>query len=252
MNDEILVRVDVKAPTPLMHFEAADAFNRLRLQVAVEAGFDFLAKCGDIFRPSGFISQKDGVANRSWHKTGRAFDYDQESKNLLIVSEPRGGKQFFRTYLSCAKQDGTLGKKETLRDVRGFVRAAYFSDFTRMAESMLFQRIPAWNGWQSHYNRREFWHYQFNPAQLSWDEAMIQLKGKSRPAAERVFGLNDRSAEVTRLQQRLSELKFLPQTEVDGIYGAATRSAVERFQRQNGLQADGLAGPKTIHALFRA
>lgn len=36
---------------------------------------------------------------------------------------------------------------------------------------------------------------------------------------------------------------------VDGIFGSATKSAVERFQRDNGLQADGIAGKNTLAAL---
>lgn len=249
MNDAILIQVDVKAPTPLMHRDAAQGFNLLRSQVKEKAGLDFLARCGDIFRPANFTSSKDGVANRSWHKTGRVFDYDQESKSLIIISEPHGGKQFFRTFLICAKQDGSLGTKQTLRDIRGFTKAAFVFDFTAAAEAVGFHRIPAWNGWQSHYNRREFWHYQYDQG-LTWDAAMLQLRGKSRTEVEQVLGLNDRGVEVTRLQQRLSELKLLPQPEVDSIFGAKTKAAVEQFQRQNGLDADGIAGPKTITALF--
>ena len=249
MSDAVLVRVNVKAPTPLMHRDAATLFNRLREIVKAKSGIDFLAKCGDIFRPSNFTSSKDGVANRSWHKTGRTFDYDQESKSLIIVSDPRGGKQFFRTYLICAQQDGTLGVKKTLRDMRGFTKTAFVFDFTEAAEAIGFERIPAWNGWQRSYNRREFWHYQFDEG-LSWDAAMLQLKGKSRPAAERVLGVNDRSPEIAKIQQRLSELKFLPQKEVDGIFGAKTKLAVQKFQRSKGLDADGIVGPKTENALF--
>lgn len=36
---------------------------------------------------------------------------------------------------------------------------------------------------------------------------------------------------------------------VDGIFGSATKSAVEQFQRDNGLQADGIAGKNTLAAL---
>ena len=42
------------------------------------------------------------------------------------------------------------------------------------AESNGFHRIPAWTGWQKHYNRREFWHYQFDEG-LTWEAAMKQL-----------------------------------------------------------------------------
>ena len=36
---------------------------------------------------------------------------------------------------------------------------------------------------------------------------------------------------------------------VDGIYGSGTRSAVIRFQKKNGLVADGIVGPATARAL---
>lgn len=249
MSESVLVRVNVVAPTPLMHRDAAVKFNLLRKQVNEKAGFDFLKKCGDMFRPEHFTSNKDGVANRSFHKTGRVFDYDQESPNLIIVSDPRGGKQYFRTFLICAKQDGSLGTKRTLRDIRKFTKTAFVVDFTQLAEAIGFERIKAWNGWQRNYNRREFWHYGYTQG-LSWDEAMLQLKEKKRPSAQRVFGLNDRGDEVTRIQQRLSQLGFLPAKEIDGVFGAKTKAAVAKFQTKIGLAADGLVGPATTAKLF--
>lgn len=234
---------------PLMHPQAAERFNVLREVVKIRAGFDFLAKCGDICRASNFTSSKDGVANRSWHKTGRAFDYDQDCKNLIVVSEPRSGKQFFRTYLVCSRQDGSLGEKKTLKDYRGFTKTALVFDFTNAAEAIGWERIPAWSGWQKNYNRREFWHYQFDEG-LTWDEAMLQLREKSRPTQERVFGRNDRGEEVRLIQRKLYIAGLLPLAEVDGVYGVKTFEAVRSFQKQNNLEVDGLIGPKTKRILF--
>ena len=171
---KVLVPISTKAPTPLMHPAAAAAFEKLREAVRIGSGVDFLARCGDVHRPADFHSSKDGVADRSWHKTGRAFDYDQTSTALVIVSEPRSGKQYFRTYLFCKKQDGSQGVKKTVRDYRGGSASGYLFDFTAAAESHGFKRIPAWTGWQKHYNRREFWHYQFDEG-LTWEAAMAQL-----------------------------------------------------------------------------
>lgn len=53
---------------------------------------------------------------------------------------------------------------------------------------------------------------------------------------------------VTRLQQQLEKLGYYNST-VDGSYGKNTKAAVEAFQRDHGLKADGIAGPKTLAAL---
>ena len=169
-----LVKISASAPTPMMHPAAAAVFEKLRVIVREGSGIDFLAKCGDVLRPADFTSTKDGVATRSWHKTGRAFDYDQTNKSLVIVSEPKAGKQFFRTWLYCKPQDGSKGVKKTVRDYRGGSASGYLFDFTAAAEGLGFKRIPAWTGWQTHYNRREFWHYQFDDG-LTWQAAMAQI-----------------------------------------------------------------------------
>lgn len=248
-----LVRIDTIAPTPLMVETAATAFGKLRKAVFDGSGVDFLMRCGDVSRPAGFRSTKDGVVNRSWHKTGRAFDYDQTSKAIVVVSEPgKDGKQYFRTYIRCADQSGKQGKRERVRDYRGFTVDAFLFDFTAAAERLQFRRIPAWHGWQRRYNRREFWHYQFNPEGLSWDAAMRDLavgrgevKPMKQPKVPAVLGPNDRGPEVRKIQVALNAAGLLPQTEIDGIYGRHTKNAVAEFQRQKRLDIDGLVGPLT-------
>ncbi len=54
--------------------------------------------------------------------------------------------------------------------------------------------------------------------------------------------------EVTAIQQTLKE-RGLYAGKVDGIYGNQTKQAVIKFQKQKGLTADGIAGPRTLKAL---
>ena len=59
-----------------------------------------------------------------------------------------------------------------------------------------------------------------------------------------------RGTNVENLQRQLAARGFNPGT-ADGIYGTRTRRAVEQFQRSNGLQVDGRAGPRTFARLQR-
>ena len=169
-----LVTMDVKAPNPKLNPKVVPFFNAMRKETFESSGIDFWSVVGDMFREASLRSNKDGVAFRSNHKAARAIDYDQNNKALVIVSELLNGKQYFRTYLICAKQDGTLGELKTLKDYRGHSVTKYVSDVTRIAEKHGFKRIPAWSGWQKNYNRREFWHYEKMDG-LTWEQSMLEI-----------------------------------------------------------------------------
>lgn len=51
---------------------------------------------------------------------------------------------------------------------------------------------------------------------------------------------------VRLLQEKLNQNGAKPQLKIDGVYGPATRSAVIRFQLEQGLENDGIAGPETL------
>lgn len=53
---------------------------------------------------------------------------------------------------------------------------------------------------------------------------------------------------VKQVQQKLKNWGYLS-GKVDGIFGSATKAAVQKFQRKNGLTADGIVGKKTFDAL---
>ena len=54
---------------------------------------------------------------------------------------------------------------------------------------------------------------------------------------------------VKQIQQALKNKGFDPGA-IDGIWGRKTIAAVKQFQQQQGLEADGIVGPKTSAALF--
>lgn len=62
-------------------------------------------------------------------------------------------------------------------------------------------------------------------------------------------GVED-SERVTELQNRLMELGYLDIDEPTLHFGPATKYAVELFQRQHGLQMDGIAGTQTLEMIY--
>lgn len=57
--------------------------------------------------------------------------------------------------------------------------------------------------------------------------------------------MGSRGTEVRNIQKKLKSLGYYTGS-VDGIYGVNTRNAVIKFQKNCGLTADGIAGPKTL------
>jgi len=57
-----------------------------------------------------------------------------------------------------------------------------------------------------------------------------------------------RGDEVREIQTRLAALGYYGGT-IDGIYGTGTKKAVQKFQQDRGLTADGIAGKQTLNAL---
>ncbi len=80
--------------------------------------------------------------------------------------------------------------------------------------------------------------------------AILGILGMAGEAfAQRVLRLGDRGPEVTFIQNRLQQLRYLNQSP-DGVFGPATRDAVLQFQRDYSLTPDGVVGPTTESALF--
>lgn len=83
---------------------------------------------------------------------------------------------------------------------------------------------------------------------LMW--ALSMCLSPAEPASAMILRHADRSADVTQLQQGLTQAGFY-RGPITGYYGDLTQAAVRQFQQAQGLLVDGIAGPQTLAALQR-
>lgn len=84
-------------------------------------------------------------------------------------------------------------------------------------------------------------------AGLSKDPLDLGLPAPERPTLR----VGDHGTGVKDLQKLLAELRLYPAGAYYPVFGRKTRDAVLKFQRMAGLDADGIAGPKTWTQLHR-
>lgn len=95
---------------------------------------------------------------------------------------------------------------------------------------------------------KQIGHYLWRILVVVLVNLMIVLMLWNSGGAKALSKYGSRGEEVTLIQQRLQELGYDPGA-ADGIYGARTQDAVTAFQRDYGLDADGIAGKNTLAAL---
>ena len=256
----------VIAPMPyLRKGKPHESFVAIRSEILKLTGVDFLGVCGDLMRPADAVSDKHGVVFRSFHKTGRAFDYDQGQigKNAVLVLEEVGGNVYFRTFIKCKSGYERFGNdisKTHKQWVGGIgpnaaIAPGFYVDFTAVALKFGFHRIAAWRDWARSNRKKystsmEFWHYQMDEG-MTWAEAMADLNsgGTAATPTVRLIGLNDRGPWVRELETNLALLGWLDGSEVNDVFDADSDKAVRRFQVAHKLKADGLAGRDTQGAI---
>jgi TolB protein len=224
---------DVQAPDPRLVAGVDEAFQAWRAAVHTHSGYDFLGRISDALRPAKYYSHRLGYL--SWHKTGRAVDLlfdwrDDEGKNALyVVREDLAGEVYWRLFLKCAVQDGSLGEpltqapwyfwwhtaspghpEEVANGGRRLpVPAGYFVDITTLAERYGWSRIASYHlddfHWQHDSTATEYWHYQHTDG-LTWYQAMAQVY--SQELLEELFS---RAVAAAREQsQEVMDSKGLP------------------------------------------
>ena len=85
----------------------------------------------------------------------------------------------------------------------------------------------------------------------AWGNVLTVTPDPSATAPPASLRAGSSGEEVALLQSRLKALGYYD-GEADGQFGPATQGAVTRFQRANGLDDDGVAGPATLSLLYSA
>ena len=183
----------VQAPYAKLHDLVDESFTALRSRVLLEAGWDALANLQNAFVPLS-ASLEPGFQD-DWLYTGRAFAINSLMSDagwLVAVREDIGPRTYWRLYIRCTAQDGSLGEPlhHTPWDLgaryeldpdayeRGGryvdVPAGYWLDVTALASAYGWERLPALPNWRSYFAGARFTEFALTGG-LSWRDAMLEL-----------------------------------------------------------------------------
>jgi TolB protein len=185
---------DVEAPQPYLHDMVDESFQALRNQIAQVSGWDFLYNLDSAYTPlTAFLAP--GL-EEDWLYTGRAFAFTTLPINagwLAIVREDFGPHTYWRVYVRARFQDGSAGMPlhtppwdftarysgstgdyERGGALASSVPPGYWIDFTRLAASYGWERVPALSIWAASYPAARFNEYVHSGG-LDWYTAMLEL-----------------------------------------------------------------------------
>lgn len=184
---------EVQAPYPHLHDHVDESFEALRQRVIAAAGWDALANLENAFIP--LTTSLDPGMGDDWLYTGRAFALNPLIANagwMLTVRQDIDQQTYWKIYLHAQAQDGSMG--EPLHDpiwdlsarynlnpaiyeqggAFGAVPPGYWVDFTALAQTFGWQRIPSLSSWRTFYNGARFTKFVHSDG-LDWYSAMLEL-----------------------------------------------------------------------------
>jgi len=164
------------------------------------------------------------------------------SAGMLCVRRVRGGKSISNHSWGTAIDLMINGKL----DARGDNEVQY--GLTRIYP--IFNRHGFY--WGIDFRTEDAMHFEISRQKMQeWHAAGVFGSKSSLPRIATMLDIGDRGPEVRKLQEDLNVI-LDADIEVDGHFGQITRTLVLDFQRNNNLEVDGVAGPKTLKAISDA
>jgi TolB protein len=184
---------NVEAPYPYLSSAIIASFENLREITTQTIGWDFLHSLNHVFTPitEPIVPGK----SEEWLFTGRAFEFNPLIlyADLAVISrEERNGQTYWRVFLKTRYQDGSQGmpikqmpwQLELRYDndpsiyesggERVSIPEGYYIDFTALAMSLGWERLPALANWRSFFDSARFNQFVL-PEQLDWESAMLEI-----------------------------------------------------------------------------
>ncbi|MFN8401336.1 MAG: DPP IV N-terminal domain-containing protein [Anaerolineales bacterium] len=184
---------NVQAPYPQLHDLVDESFNALRQRTSAEAGWDVLASLENAFVP--LTTSLEPGMDEDWLYTGRAFAINSLMANagwMVTVREDIGAQTYWRVYIRCAVQDGSMGEPihnspwnlnarydlnpRTYEQGGDYapVPAGYWIEITSLAQTYGWERQPSLPNWRTYYKGARFTTFA-NTGGLTWYQAMREL-----------------------------------------------------------------------------
>jgi TolB protein len=184
----------VNAPYAFLQDGVDESFNALRHRIGVVIGWDFLATLENAYLP--LTEPPTPGMSDNWLYSGRAIAVNAaplEAGWMVLVREDINGNVYWRIYLYALEQDGSQGMPmtalpwdlnarisgDTVAYEQGGtpldeVPAGYWIDFTAIARSYNWQRLPSLPNWRSYYPATRFNQYILANS-LDYTAAMREL-----------------------------------------------------------------------------
>lgn len=184
---------DTSATYPLLSQASIDSYLELRQYISEQTGWDVLGNISSAFQP--LTTPKMPGGDENWLYTGRAIALNPLILNsgLAVISKEEIGYQtYWRIYLKTRYQDGSqgfplksqlwnlesrFGNDPKVYEAGGAVDeipSGYYVDFTDLALSFGWERIPASENWRTFIDATNF-NVFVQREGLTWQAAMLQI-----------------------------------------------------------------------------
>lgn len=186
--------LDVEAPYPMLQDMVDESFTALREAVTAKIGWDYLSTLENAYVP--LTTPLSPGMLEDWLYTGRAFTINPAVINagwMVVFREDFGSETYWRVFLRARFQDGSQGKPlhnfpwdftarysgdprtyEQGGAFAPFIPPGYWVDFTELAASKGWLRLPALSTWRSAIPSARYNEFVMTDG-LDWNSAMLEI-----------------------------------------------------------------------------
>lgn len=242
-----------------------------------DAGYVDRAKLNDAMTDAGFDPQKVRGAEWKWAVSGGMTRFLEDSSNW------KNGASLEQYKSSAALQDGAfkinsdkaysqairngvLDEGDDPAKVAGFLKARHISGYGGAREAVTGGRVISDSNGTSNYDymhditrNRDGMDQYMQPDRshtMHANTSAVPQQPKRDASHDGKLEQGERGEQVKQLQSQLAQLGAVGRDgkplHADGDFGGNTKYAVEQFQRERGLQVDGVVGNQTQAALSQA